>query len=247
LPQKTGAGTGPKPEAGSFDLRGFEIARSEFFDGHHRPRVTFGDRKICFNAEFVRQLGGNDYAELLVDPIGKRFAVRPTDAKNRNAVRVASPSEAGFHPRDIAASAFSETLFALFGWAPVRKYQITGVRWQKGEELAYIFDSANAEALIRPSAIPGTGANPCEAALQPLVSVGKRIRAVPKEWTTSFGKQFYLYEQDAAALERQSEEDWNLRLEGRLFEAGKKLNVTGFEELRAFIKQELGNIGSRED
>jgi len=157
---------------------------------------------------------------------------------------VASPSEAGFHPRDIAASAFSETLFALFGWAPVRKYQITGVRWQKGEELAYIFDSANAEALVRPGAVPVV---PCEAALLPLAPVGKRIRAIPKEWTTSFGKQFYIHEQDAAALERQSEGDWKLRLEGRLFEAGKKLNVTGFEELRAFIKQELGNIGSRED
>ncbi len=201
----TEAGTGSQPEAGDFDLRGFEVARSEFFNGHHRPRVTFGNRKICFNAEFVRQLGGNGCAELLVDPIGKRFAVRPTDEKNRNAVRVASPSEAGLHPRDIAASAFAGTLFALFGWDPIRKYQITGTRWQKGEELAYIFDPADAEALIRPSAIPGTGAAPYEAALQPLASVGKRIRAIPKEWTTSFGKQFYLYEQDAAALERQSE------------------------------------------
>lgn len=242
---ETGASAGPV--AGDFDLRGFEIARSEFFDGHHRPQVTIGDKKICFNAEFVRQFGGNGYAELLVDPIGKRFAVRPTDEKNRNAVRVASPSQAGLHPRDISASAFSGTLFALFCWAPVRKYQITGVRWQKGEELAYIFDSADAEALIRPSAIPGTGGAPCEAAILPLASVGKRIRAIPKEWTTSFGKQFYLYEQDAAALERQSEEDWKLRLEGRLFEAGKELNVTGFEELRAFIKRELGTIGSREE
>lgn len=237
---------GPQSEAGDFDLRGFEITRSEFFDAHHRPRVTFGGKKICFNAECVRQIGGNGYAELLADPIGKRFAVRSADAKNRNAVRIAIPSETGLHPRDIAASAFSETLFVLFGWTLTRKYQITGVQWQKGEELAYIFDAADAEALIRPGTIPNAEAAPCDTALQPLASAGKHIRAIPKEWTTSFGKQFYLYEQDAAALERQSEEDWKLRLEGRLFEAGKKLNVTGFGELRTFIKQELGIIESQE-
>lgn len=127
------------------------------------------------------------------------------------------------------------------------KYQVTGVLGQKGEELACVFDTADAEALIRSGTIAGTEAAPCEATPRPLAPMGKRIRAIPKEWTTSFGKQFYLYEQDATVLERQSEEDWKLRLEGRLFEAGKKLNVTGFEELRAFIKQELGTVELQEE
>lgn len=236
----------PRSEAGGFDLRGFEVTRSEFLDTHRRPRVTFGNKKICFSAECVRQIGGTGHAELLADPIGKRFAVRPTDAKNRNAVRIARPSEAGFQPRDIAASAFSDTLFALFGWDPAHKYQITGVRWKKGEELAYIFDTTDAEALIRPGAISNAETPPCDAALQPLASEGKHIRAIPKEWTTSFGKQFYLYEQDAAALGCQSEEDWKLRLDGRLFEAGKKLSITGFEKLQRFIKRELGTIELQE-
>lgn len=232
----------PQSEAGAFDLRGFELTRSEFLDSRRRPRVTFGSKKICFNVECVRQIGGTGYAELLADPIGKRFAVRPADEKNRNAVRIASPSATNFYPRDIAASAFSKTLFALFGWTLNRKYQITGVRWQKDGDLAYIFDTANAEALIRPGTISNEETALCDAALHPLASVGKHIRAIPKEWTTSFGRQFYLYEQDAAALEHQNEESWKLRLEGRLFEAGKRLNVTGFEELRRFIKQELGTI-----
>lgn len=238
--------TGLQSEAGDFDLRGFELTRSEFLDTHHRPRVTLGDKKICFNAECVRQIGGTGYAELLADPISKRFAVRPADAKNRNAVRIANLSGTDFYPRDIAASAFSGTLFALFGWVPRYKYQITGTRWRKGDELAYIFDAADAEALIRPGAISNTETAPRDVTLQPLASTGKHIRAIPKEWTTSFGKQFYLYEQDAAALERQSEEDWKLRLEGRLFEAGKKLNVTGFEKLKTFIQQELGTIELQE-
>jgi len=239
-------GRSPRAEAGNFDLRGFEITRSEFLDVHHRPRVTFGDRKICFNAECVRQLGGSGYAELLVDPIGRRFAVRPTDAQNRNAVRISNASGAGIRPRDIAASAFSGLLFDLYGWNSACKYRVTGIRCQKDGDLAYIFDTADAEALIRPGTLPGTRSVSYDSTLQLFAPVGNRVRAVPKEWTASFGKQFCLYEQDLAALERQSEEDWKLRLEGRLFESGKKRNVTGFEELKAFIQRELGAIGAQE-
>lgn len=234
-------------KVGAFDLRGFEITRSEFLDAHRRPWVTFGDRKICFNAECVRKIGGSGYAELLVDPIGRRFAVRSADAQNRNAVRISSPSEIGCHPRDIAASAFSETLFELFGWNLACKYRVAGTRCQKDGEFAYIFDTVDAEALIQPCTLPNTETAAQNTVLQPFVSVGKRIRAIPEEWTTSFGRQFYFCEQDLATLERQNEEDWKLRLEGRLFEAGKRPNVTGFEELRTFIKRELGVIESQEE
>ena len=71
---------------------------------------------------------------------------------------------------------------------------------------------------------------------------GKRIRASPESWTISFGKQFYAQEKSVIELQRQSEADWMLRLEGQLFETGNKLHVTGFEELRSFITQELQGV-----
>lgn len=225
-------------EAGGFELRGFEIARAESLDVHRRPWVTFRDKKICFNAGCVRQIGGNGYAELLVDPINRRFALRPTDKKNRNAVRISSPSEKGHQPRAVAASAFFETLFELFGWNPAHKYRIMGERLQRGEELAYVFHTADAEAFIQPQFY--------DTALRPLAPVGKRIRAVPEGWTVSFGKQFSLYEQELATLEGQGEEDWQLRLEGRFFGANKRLNVTGFEELKRFITRELDTVRPKE-
>lgn len=55
----------------------------------------------------------------------------------------------------------------------------------------------------------------------------------------TFGKQFYFHEQSLAALESQSEEDWKLRLQGELFETGKKINVTNFDEIKSYIKKEL--------
>ena len=77
---------------------------------------------------------------------------------------------------------------------------------------------------------------------QPLMPSGKRIRAIPESWTNSFGKQFYAHEKSVVELERQSEADWMLRLEGQLFDTGNKLNVTGFDELKRYITQELQGI-----
>lgn len=82
--------------------------------------------------------------------------------------------------------------------------------------------------------------------LLPVTSSGKRIRAIPEAWTNTFGKDFYEYELSLAALEAQSEQDWKLRLEGRLFETGRKINVTGFDELKAYIKTELSGISLQE-
>ena len=45
-----------------------------------------------------------------------------------------------------------------------------------------------------------------------------------------------------STLEAQSEADWKLRLEGQLFETDKRLNVTGFDELRQYIKDSLSPI-----
>jgi hypothetical protein len=69
---------------------------------------------------------------------------------------------------------------------------------------------------------------------------GRNVRAIQAEWFNSFGKQFYFHEQTLIELESQSERDWKLRMEGTTFNAGKKLNVTGFDELKAYIWKELG-------
>ena len=82
--------------------------------------------------------------------------------------------------------------------------------------------------------------------VQPLMPSGKRIRAIPESWTSSFGKQFYAQEKSVTELQRQSEEDWMLRLEGQLFETGNKLRVTAFEELKSFITQELQGVDIQE-
>ena len=58
--------------AGDFDLRGFEVARAEFFDTPHRPYVTFADKKIKFNTDCIRKLGAKNYCFCRIDVVCKQ-------------------------------------------------------------------------------------------------------------------------------------------------------------------------------
>ena len=228
-------------EAGDFDLRGFEITRSEFFDSNQRPSITFAEKKIKFSTDCVRKLGNNNYVELLINPIEKKFAVRTTTKENRQAVICSQLDARKYLPKTISASAFSDTIFSIFGWNTECKYRIIGSLYEEGNQIAYIFDTDNSEIFFKSYVLTSQEANEAggKTGIQPYTPSGKRIRAIPQEWTNSFGKPYYQHEQTLAALAAQSEADWQIRMEGQLVETGRKINVTGFEDLKQYINQEL--------
>ena len=232
---------------GDFDMRGFEIARSEFFDNYHRPYVLFQDKRIKFSTTCVRSFGKDNHVELLVNPVEMKFAVRTAAKSSRNAVVFSKLSDGKYQPRDIAGAAYVETLFQLFGWSPDLKYRIAGALFQTETESAYIFDVNDAEAFIKSYLLSGSkSTEQAKEPVQPLSVSGKRVRAVPEEWIGSFGKQYYLHQQSFPPVCDQSEEDWKIRMEGQLYETGRKLRVTGFDVLRDYICQELGQRGKEE-
>lgn len=228
-------------EAGDFDLRGFEITRSEFFDSNQRPSITFAEEKIKFSTDCVRKFGNNNYVELLINPIEKKFAVRTTTKENRQAVICSQLDARKYLPKTISASAFSDTIFSIFGWNTECKYRIIGSLYEEGNQIAYIFDTDNSEIFFKSYVLTSQEANEAggKTGIQPYTPSGKRIRAIPQEWTNSFGKPYYQHEQTLAALAAQSEADWQIRMEGQLVETGRKINVTGFEDLKQYINQEL--------
>lgn len=84
--EETGPAKSITLSPGDFDMRGFEIARSEFFDNNLRPYVLFQDKKVKFSAACVRAFGKDNCVELLVNPAEMRFAVRTAPKGSRNAV-----------------------------------------------------------------------------------------------------------------------------------------------------------------
>ena len=106
----------------------------------------------------------------------------------------------------------------------------------------------DAEAFIKPYLMTGSAeADFPEEEVKPLSVSGTRVRAVPQEWMSSFGNQYYLHQHIFPPVESQSENDWKIRLEGQLYDAGEKINVTGFDELKSFITQELSRSEMEEN
>lgn len=229
-------------EAGDFDLRGFEISRAELFDVVSRPVVTFQSKKIKFSTECVRKFGANNYVELLINPVERKFAVRSTDKQNRSGVYFSKIANGIYYPKDVPAGAYGDTIYSLFGWNKDYKYRIIGYLYEQDGEVAYLFDAADCEAYLKSYVLSKHDSANGEVAVHPLTPSGKHIRAIPKEWTENFGKPFYVHEQSLEALARQSEAEWKLRIEGQLFETGKKVSVTSFDELRQYIQQELSDV-----
>lgn len=236
--------------AGDFDLRGFEVARSEFFDSQNRPYISFSDKVVKLSSACVRKFDSHTIIELLINPVEKKFAIRPTDKTNKNGVVFSKISEGKPHPKPISTSAFRSTIYSLMGWNTEYKYRILGTLYEHGTELAYIFNAADSEVFFKSNAFPVRDMEASDNrsfSIQPFLPSGKRIRAVPKEWTDSFGKPFYVHEMSLSALAEQKEQDWKLRMEGQLFETGKRINVTPFAELKAYIRQELSGITNTEE
>ena len=222
---------------GDFDLRGFEVTRSEFFDSVRLPAVVFSENKIKFNTEIVRKFRENNYVELLINPVEGKFAVRKTNKENRQGVFISKLNLKEYYTKEISATAFYKTLFEIFNWDTSYKYKIIGTLYEENNEIAYIFDTKNSNAFFKSFLIGKTEQSNSENNL--ITRSGKRVRAIPESWTYNFGNSFYLHEQTIEELQKQSEKEWKLRLQGQLFETGKKLNVTSFEELKSYINQEL--------
>lgn len=235
--------------AGDFDLRGFEVARSEFFDSQNRPYISFSEKLVKFSMACVKKFDTRTVIELLINPVEKKFAIRPTDKTNKNGVVFSHISGGKPSPKPISTAAFRSTVYSLMGWNQEYKYRILGTLFEQGSELAYIFDAADSEVFFRFNAYPVSeikASVDSSVSIQPFLPSGKRIRAVPQEWTNSFGKPFYVHEMTLSALAEQNEQDWKLRMEGQLFETGKKIDVTPFAELKQFIRTELSKINDLE-
>lgn len=231
-----------KVDAGDFDLRGFEVARSELFNTLYYPSITFADNTVKLNTECVRKFGDKNFIEMLVNPIDRRFAIRATNKDDRAGVYCSKARGGIFYPREIPAAAYTNTLFGLFGWNTDYKYRVIGSLYEKEGETTYIFDTRNSEAFFKSGVLQDASDNEASTVVTPITTSGKRIRAIPEQWIKTFGTQFYLHDKTISELVAQSEPDWKLRIEGQLFETGKKLNVTSFEVLRAYIQEQLKDL-----
>lgn len=228
---------------GDLDLRGFEIARAAFFSSKDKPYMRFSENCLSFSTECVRRFGKDNRVELLVHPTLRKFAIRPTAIENRNNILISNANNLKYCPRTIAASAFYGVMFQLMGWNTDFKYRVYGYPVEGGDGTVYIFDTEDCEAYIRADSLPGDREAFLTAKLP--AKRERRVAAVPKQWADSFGSPFYLHELSLPMLDELDEGNWNLMMQGQLFETGKSLAVTPFDTLKTYIREELKPIAGQ--
>lgn len=85
-------------KSGDFDLRGFEIARAQFFDTAEKICITFSSEYIVFSAKCIRRFDKAQYIEMLVHPGEHLLVVRPCAKEARNEIRWAKQHMVNISP-----------------------------------------------------------------------------------------------------------------------------------------------------
>ncbi len=233
-------------QSGDFDLRGFEVTRSQFFDTARKLCVTFSTDNIWFSTECIRKFKKELYMEMLIHPREQLLAVRPCAKACRNAVRWAKINEVNYNPRDISGAAYLRTLHEIFGWNPELRYRVRGVRRQKDNESVVIFDMRDTEIFI-----PDMATESCFNDNNLPVNVNPRntVVAFPPSWAGNFGNNFYRHSQarELAAIDKDGM--WNVAVEGQSYNDKPDINVTCTEIIASSIKQIIADMeqGGAED
>jgi len=207
-------------QPGEFDLRGYEIARVQYFQSANDMTVTFSNSELQFSKPCIRKLNNALMVELLFDPINHLFAVRPATNENRHAVVWASATEKWCHTRKIRGTAFLPVMYEILRWKPENKYRIVGTRRQKENEVIILFDLRETEVFIPFTKDPETGETvkqPFELFedAKPMTTRGKKsVVAFPADWVSNFGTDAYQHEQarEIAAIDRDGK--WGVNQQG---------------------------------
>lgn len=248
VPQLPSISIEVEAQSGDFDLRGFEIARSQFFDTVHKSCVTLSSDGIIFSAECVRKLDKTLYVEMLIHPNEHLLTVRPCTKENRNSVQWAKLNEGQYYPRIICCAAYISTLYEMFGWNINCKYRVRGVRRQKDKEMVVIFDMSETEMLIPSNALESgnEGDSTVELLpgdLQPLpIGPNKSVVAFPTSWADNFGNNYYRHAQARELAVFDKVGKWDINKESQPFSDSSELQVTNAEVINNSIEQIISDM-----
>ena len=192
--EQTSASSAPvEVQSGDFDLRGYEIARSQFFDSTDRITVTFSQGDIRFSCPAVRRLEST-LVELLMHPQKRILAVRTAGKECRNAMQWSKKKSGVSFPRGISGTAFLSTLYSLLGWKDDCRYRITGIKRGKGNDAILLFNLTEPEIFIPNDTVSSLPES--DTSVKPFTDSNRRnVRAYPPDWADTFGSNYYSHAQ----------------------------------------------------
>lgn len=226
-------------KAGDFDLRNYQVVRSQFFDDSDIVGVTFSPYSISFTTECVRRLKNTQYIEILFNPIKNLFVVRKVNKnESRNAIKWSNFNKGILYSKKISAKAFMPTIYKVLDWNTDYKYRLRGIVYSKNNETFIAFNTKEFEIFI----------NKEEENIDFLSKVKpftkgskKNIMAFPKKWADSFGENYYRQSQIKELENFYHKTEWKIKEEGEVFDT-KFPDVTPIHTLNKTIENLKNNI-----
>lgn len=237
-------------QSGDFDLRGFQVVRSQFFDEPDKLCLTFNKGSIRASTKCIRKFEKFFYVEMLVNPQTMTFAVRPTTDKNKYGMKWARTVNGKLIPRQIGGAAFLPTLFTLFGWDEECTYRLTGVYKSKENESFISFNIKESEVLIPKNKIFAEDyfeEGEEKTIISPITHGSKHnVHAYPENWSLGFGSNYY-YQTQADEFEKLlHKKQWNSKAKSEPYKE-QELNVTSTEEIRKNISELINELKENAD
>lgn len=233
-------------QSGDFDLRGFEIARSQFFDTAGKLCVNFSMDGVIFSTACIRKFSNAQYIEMLIHPSKHLLAIRACKSTARNALHWAVMSEDGqYTPRAISGAAFLHTLYDLFGWNGACRYRVRGIRRQKDNETVIVFDMRETELFVPASALLADtdGEVAIKEDMEPIItSTAKSLIAYPSAWADNFGSNYYSHVQARELASIDLDGAWQISEETQPFSTMPDLKPTAPDEAELHIKEIIRDI-----
>lgn len=226
-------------QGGDFDFRGFEIARSQFFDTKNKMTLKFSIQQYQFGQHCVHKFDNIQYVELLVHPLHHLLAVRASSKDVRNAIRWARLSNNGeYLPRCLHGTAFLNTFYDLFDWDPRYKYRLCGVRRQKDNASVIIFDMDETEVFMPEDALDGEG----EALENAMIPSGRKsVIGYPSTWGDGFGVNYYSHAQARELATFVEDGTWQLSEQTQPFSTVER-KYTSFADAQANVQMLIADI-----
>lgn len=231
--------------SGDFDLRGYEVARGQYFSDTHRITVTFTIHEMKFSTTSVRQFPSCSHVEILIHPSKMMFAARPTDKDNRNHIQWSKVHDAVSVPRTISGNAFLPVLFEILGWNTSYRYRATGQLLQNGTDCILVYNLRDTEIFISKNCLEETHTS--QEALSddilPFTTGAKKdIVAYPADWASNFGENYYAQAYSPEIAEFSTDESWHTQAHGTPYYKKDDLDVSSPETLQSNINKILQEI-----
>ena len=221
-------------DTGDFDFRGYEVARSQFFDSHNKVSLTFSTSVISTTMACIRKLPENHFVELLIHPAKQLLAIRPVKKDSKNAIQWSTTLNGELVKKHISGAAYLPTLFLLFKWDENCKYRVTGSKKQSSDGTILIFDLSETEVFLS-DFDSDEGVNP--------ITYGRKksVRGYPSEWAHGFGNNYY-HQTELDYTICSEEQMWGINIESVPYKE-LDLDVSTPEQLEMDIQKIIENSG----